>query len=408
MARSSFDRSCSCCSKRLRILHVIPQFPYFGGRTIVGGHASCLLTLSLAQAAAGHDVTVISYVHGSSDPIEIEPGLRVHPLFDGKATPGTIGFGLSLRRRALRWVARQTETFDVVHCHSGFADYFLVSAALKKRVRCPVLHTMYCPIPADGGRWQRPVIKRMINTWAAGLDGLTAMSHNVGSSMTTYGMSDVRIVPPAVDIDRFHAGAADATIRTSLDLSPDDVVVLFVGNAKPQKNLSGVLDAFHRVAGRHPAARLVITTELAQSSTDDRLRELRRQMQDLDLEDRVRQMGIVDDMPSLMRSSDLLIAPFVDSFGPSDYFMAALEAMAAGKPVIVSAVGGMPEVISDEVGRLVDPNDVDSIANALDSLLGDADLRHETGRRARSYTEHHFDPSTVVGRYDELYANAGG
>ena len=80
-------------------------------------------------------------------------------------------------------------------------------------------------------------------------------------------------------------------------------------------------------------------------------------------------------MPGAHASLRHILAPFLDTFGPSDYFMAVLEAMASGKAVVVSNVGGMPEVVSDEVGRLVNPHDVESIASGMRELLADRDLR---------------------------------
>ncbi|MHC5113754.1 MAG: glycosyltransferase family 4 protein, partial [Planctomycetota bacterium] len=284
----------------------------------------------------------------------------------------------------------------------GFADYLSVSAALRSRLRLPTVHTMYCPIPARGGRWNKPVVRTLIRRWGRGLDALNGMSENVASSMRDFGLGSVEVAQPAIDLQRFHPGPAPEE-RAALGLADDEVAILFVGNAKPQKNLSGVLRAFAEVRRTHARARLVITTELAQSSPDHRLAELRREMIDLGLESSIVQKGIVDDMPRLMRACDLLVAPFVDSLGPSDYFMAALEAMASGMPVVVSAVGGMPEVVDDDRGALVDPHDGAALAAALDRVVGDAERRHAAGRCARSYTERHFDPARVVRRFTEIY-----
>jgi len=387
----------------MRILHVIPQFPYFGGRTVVGGHASCLLTLALAQAEAGAAVTVLSYVQGRSGEQRIDDRVDLVSLFD-EARPGTASFGLRFRRAAAAWTQPRQADFDLIHCHSGFADYFLVSGTLARRVDLPVLHTLYCPIPRSGGRWRLPMVHGLINRNAARLDAVCAMSENVAQSMRDYGMSDVLVVPPPVDTKRFHPATETAATRERLGLAPGDVAVLFVGNAKPQKNLSGTLRAFRLVRDAHPSARLVVTTELAQSSPDHRLAELRQEMIDLDLESSIIQKGVVDDMPALMQACDILVAPFMDSFGPSDYFMAVLEAMACGKPTVVSDVGGMSEVITEETGRLVDPGDDRGIADALDTLVADADLRRTVGARARSYTERHFDPRRIVERYGDVYS----
>jgi glycosyltransferase involved in cell wall biosynthesis len=386
----------------MRVLHVIPQFPFVGGSTVIGGHASALLALADAQARAGTAVEILSYVHGRSGTIAINERLHVHCIFD-QARPGSVGFGLRLRRAAGRWVAAHRDEFDVIHSHSGFVEYLVVAARARAAAGRPTLHTLYCPIPREGGRARLPFVHGLLRRSARGLDGLTAMSRNVADSMQDYGLGPVEAIPPALNIDRFHPVADAGPARRRLGLEDDEVAILFVGNAKPQKNMIGVLRAFDVVRRAHPRTRLVVTTELKQSSSDEHLAVLQRTMDELDLADATIQLGIVENMPELMQACDVLAAPFLDSFGPSDYFMAVLEAMACGRPVVVSRVGGMPEVVSDEVGRLVDPHDHEALAAALTSLVADADLRRSTGDRARSYTETHFDPRAVAARYGTLY-----
>ncbi len=382
---------------------MIPQFPYFGGTTIVGGQSACLLSLAIAQADAGDDVTILSYVHEQGGQIEIASGVRVHSLFD-RAKPGTVTYGLKLRQAAARWVRARKGQFDVLHGHSGFADYLLVSARLKQLLRLPSLHTLYCPIPREGGRWRLPIVHGLIKRWARSMDGLAAMSENVASSMRAYGMGDVRVILPPVSIDRFRPRGAPSSLRVDIGIADDDLVVLFVGNAKPQKNLHGTLAAFAIARKKHPNAKLIVTTELEQSSSAENLAGLRRRMAELELEPHIVQMGIVDNMPELIGACDVLVAPFLDSFGPSDYFMVVLEAMAAGKPTIVSAVGGMPEVINSDIGRLVDPADPADIAESIDWYLSDAQRRKTAGANARSCAERQFDPGRIAEQYREFYA----
>jgi glycosyltransferase involved in cell wall biosynthesis len=384
----------------MRVLHVIPQFPYFGGRTIVGGHASCLLTLSLAQHVAGHAVTILSYTAGCTDGKSIDGGPMLYSLF-ASAKTRTIGFGLSFCHAAVKWVRSRSHEFDVIHVHSGLADYFLISDRLKRTSRLPVLHTLYCPIPPRG-RVRLPLIHSAVKRWANRLDWRGGISENVKASMREYGMTDVVCIRPPLDFERFRSGARDAA-RRELGLSPDDLVVLFVGNATAQKNMSGVLHAIHRLRPDFPSLKLIVTTELKHSSSDTDLARLATEMDELNLGGCVIQKGIVDNMPALMQASDVLIAPFLNSFGPSDYFMAALEAMAAGRPVVVSNVGGMPEIITSDVGALVDPLSHDSIADGLRPYLADRELRERVGANARRFVEEAFHPRAVVDAYDQVY-----
>jgi glycosyltransferase involved in cell wall biosynthesis len=267
----------------------------------------------------------------------------------------------------------------------------------------PTLHTLYCPIPDYGGRWRVPGVHALIRRWANRLDWQGGISRNVVNSLTHYGVPRAAWVPPALDLERFTPVPAPATVRERLGVKLDELMVLFVGNAKPQKNAVGALRATQQLRGSFPNMKLVVTTELKRSSSDADLSALARTAEELDLKEGLVQVGIVDNMPDLMRSCDVLVAPFLDTVGPSDYFMAALEAMACGKPVVVSNVGGMPEVVSTDVGRLVDPHDCVSIAAGLRPFLADAGLRIKAGANARKLVENMFHPDKVSAVYEGIY-----
>lgn len=384
----------------MRILHVIPQFPYFGGRTIVGGHASCLLTLALAQHDAGDHVTILSHTDGREGRFNIDNGPDIVSLLPNAKTK-TVRYGLSFCNAAVRWLDGRKSQFDVIHVHSGFPDYFWLSSRLKKTSGLPTLHTMYCPInPRGRAHW--PGMRSLICKWGAELDWVGGISMNVAESLADYGMSDVECIRPAVDSKRLLQVSTQNDYRQEIGIQADDLFLLFVGNTTPQKNLSTVLKAVHELRQDYPNIRLLVTTELKHSSTDKAMRRIATLIDDLDLEDCVIQKGVVDNMPELMHACDILIAPFLDSYGPSDYFMAALEAMAVGKAVVVSNIGGMRELVTSDVGALVDPTDLASIVAALRVYCSDSEYRHDVGTNARQLIEDQFLPSHIVSKYQAL------
>ena len=229
----------------MRILHITPQFPYFGGRTIVGGHASCVLSLALEQHHAGEKVVILSYIEGYCGPREIDEGPMAYSLFSHAKTR-TVRFGIRLCRAAVEWVRAHRNEFDVVHVHSGFADYFMLSGLLKLRVDLPTFHTTYCPI-APTGRWRYPIVRTLIRRWANRLDWRGAVSVNTANSLTQYGVRDVEVIRPGIDTKHFSHPAEGIATRRELGIGENDLVVLFVGNAKPQKNAMGMLRAVHRL-----------------------------------------------------------------------------------------------------------------------------------------------------------------
>ena len=106
--------------------------------------------------------------------------------------------------------------------------------------------------------------------------------------------------------------------------------------------------------------------------------------------------GARNDVENIIPSCDVLILPsFSESFG-----LVLIEALACGKPVIGSNVGGITEIITDDVGLLVDPNKISSIARAIDKMINDNDFRYMLSLNARNRA---MDFSTMTIPYDEVY-----
>ena len=144
--------------------------------------------------------------------------------------------------------------------------------------------------------------------------------------------------------------------------------------------------------------------QIACKSDDERAELLSRLVERWNLDSHLRWVGITEDMPKLMAAADVMVAPFLHTIGPSDYFIAALEAMAAGIPVVVSAVGGMPEVVDDSRGRLVNPKEPQDIAQALAELLREDGKRQSLGKCAQRYVKDNFSPEIVAARMQSVYA----
>ncbi|MCL5961627.1 MAG: glycosyltransferase family 4 protein [Chloroflexi bacterium] len=337
------------------------------------------------------------------------PGLHFLPLKVGGPS-SSARFALNYLSRAT-WEARRLRgTFQVLHGHSGFLDYAIVTAITARILGARAVHTVYCPLPSRATapvNLARVVLQRAI---AKQIDLLVAVSENVARSLREIGIPDrkIRVLPPPINISRFLASIDRQEGRRRFRLPSKGPVVLFVGSTKKIKNLETVLSAMSLVVRAIPECSLVITTELEGPNHHSRAALLSQRIQELGLSNHVIRLGIIPDIPDLMAASDLLVAPFLSTHGISDYFMAAIEAMAVGRPIVVSNVGGMPEVVNHEVGILVDPENTSDVAQSILSLLQNPVRLSEMGCAAQSRAKSIFDPELIGVRVESIYREVTG
>jgi glycosyltransferase involved in cell wall biosynthesis len=129
-------------------------------------------------------------------------------------------------------------------------------------------------------------------------------------------------------------------------------------------------------------------------------RQLEEQVKALNLADEVRFCGFVSDAPDFLSQIDIFILPSLyEGLG-----VAALEAMAAGKPVIASRVGGLPELVADgETGLLVAPKNVEGLAEAIVRLAGERSLALEMGKRGAARARASFSVENMAAQNEAYY-----
>lgn len=175
--------------------------------------------------------------------------------------------------------------------------------------------------------------------------------------------------------------------------------VLFLGRAEQRKGVFDLLEAFAKVSARVPQARLAI-------GGDGDLTKVRERIQKLNLADRVEVLGWVAgaDKDAQMQRAQVFVLPSYDEGLP----MAMLEAMAQGKAIVVTPVGGIPEAVQNgQQGLLVTPGAVDELAQALESLLLAPELRQQLGSAARRRVAERFSTEHVLGLVGGLYQDLG-
>ncbi|MBI5230611.1 MAG: glycosyltransferase family 4 protein [Coriobacteriales bacterium] len=337
-------------------------------------------TLSLAahEISRGEDVTVAappgSGIHESC----AERGIRsLEVRMDG--WPGSM--------RKLRGLVRDLDP-DIVHAMS-FLPLALAGLTRRSRPSRPKVFASILVDPASphpmATRRFRGVIWRVRNAVmrrrAANVDAVFAVSAQIASHLDELGIGGrIVLARASIDIARLRERAA-----APIEL-PEGSPRIGTGAVRlvPAKGVQHLLKAFVAVLKRHPDAVCLIAGE-----RDPEI-DLERIAKKLGVQDRVHFLGFLEDPAPFVRSLDLYVTPSL-SEGISS---ASIEAMALGRPIAATRVGGIPEVVIDGVtGLLVEPGDPDALACAMNRLLDDSELAHRLSLDGLDRAMQEFDIS---------------
>ncbi len=363
------------------------------GGADAGGQNVHVAALATALARHGHEINVFTRRESPRQPdaVPFAPGVTVRHVPAGPPRPLPKDDLLRYMPDFAYWLAARwrEQPPEVAHAHFWMSGIAAVWAAARRPV--PVVQTFHAlgsvkrrwQADADTSPPQRLDVEAAVTRRAT---AIIATCTDEVSELAAYGArpETMYVVPCGIDGDRFRPGPdAGAAVR-----SPARVLTL--GRLVPRKGNDTVIAA---IAGM-PGTELVIAggPDPAQLHRDPEVARLGRVAEEHGAADQVRFTGRVphDDVPALLRSADVVVsAPWYEPFG-----IVPVEAMACGRAVVVSAVGGHLDTVEDGVtGRLVPPRDRSALAATLRQLLADPGLRRRLGAAgaARAATRYSWD-----------------
>ena len=290
------------------------------------------------------------------------------------------------------WRAIRQEQPEVIHAFLFFAN--LASRVLGRFLRVPILISSYRGVDVETG-WLYQLIDRWTARWAR---AMTCCSEAVRRSVIPrIGGDNGKYVTihNGVDLERF-TGSAPLT-RAELGLREGIPVIGTVCRLdEPVKGLAVLLEATARLTRQAdgPGCQLLIVGE---GPADHLLHEL---VGKLEMAERVVFAGMRRDIERLLPVLDVFVLPSLsEGFG-----IAIVEAMAAGRPVVATQVGGIPEVVVHlDTGLLVPPGDADALAAAIEAILRDPNRARALGARGQRRAREKFSIELTVKRHEELY-----
>jgi glycosyltransferase involved in cell wall biosynthesis len=352
----------------------------------VGGLESVVRALATGQRARGRDVAVA---------LVLEPDVAAdHPLSTALEAAGVPVDRLLVPPRAYlgerRAVARaiRRRRPAIVHCHGYRADVLARGPA-----RAAGAHTVTTVHGFTGGGWKNRLYERLQRRAFRRFDAVVAVSRPLVTLLAARGVPAMRIhlIPNAWRASSATMSRAEA--REVLGLPTDRPVVGWVGRLSAEKGPDVFVEALARTVDRRTIGCLV---------GDGRERaDVERLGDSLGLGDRLRLPGLIADAARLYAAFDLFVLSSRTEGTPISLF----EAMAARVPVVATAVGGVPDVVSADDALLVPPNAAAALARAIDASLGDPAAAADRASRAAARLVRDFGVDPWLDRYDALYAS---
>lgn len=359
-------------AKKWRVLQVVSS-------SATSGAERHLVLLSRALQQQGHYVVTVCPPHNWL-PQELQrAGVNTFPL-------PMRGAGSAMTLWRLARVVRE-HRIDIIHTHLTRAAYYGLLLGLLTRK--PVVSTVHVFTSDPAYRW----LSRLGNP-------LIAVSEAVRQWLIEYGVpaSEVQTVYNATDFVSLNGANANAPleVRSEFGLPSTSKIIGVFAKVTPIKGQDLLLEALPQVLHSHPDVYVLFVGSIE----GDFARRTQQRAKELGIYRHVVFTGLRADVARLMQAVDVVTLPSrSETFG-----LAVLEAMALGKPVVATRVGGLPELVRDgETGILVDFTAA-SLAHALNELLTSAELRQRLGQAARAIACQHYTPERMVRHIEAVYA----
>jgi glycosyltransferase involved in cell wall biosynthesis len=392
----------------VRILHVCSEYPpqkVFGlGRYVSG--------LSRGLAAHGHMVHVLTNSLGGMDQDVVDHGVHVHrTAFPPPPMPPTPGapvaaFNVHLQQRAFAVGRNGVGDPEVVVSH----DWLTAVAGHRIARRWGLPHVWTVHDTVHGKRFGRidqeeDRLAYSIEKWAMRTSNLVLVNSNAVARecVEVYGLdrSKIELLHPGIDPDTCQSDQSSPRLKAfrSLLARPEETLLTFAGRLDLEKGIDTLINGFAHLRSTAPNVRLAIAGRGVLLPT------ITAHLRNLQLEDAVTMMGYVQGQMlwSLYKVSDIHVCPsYYEPFG-----LVALEAMAAGTPVVVSDTGGLLDIVtSSEVGRTFQSRNSESLSFTLFELVGNPYLRRRIGQTGREHVFGKFAWSTLAQTASSLYGKA--
>lgn len=370
-----------------RILHFIESGGLYGAERVI-------LNLSREMANNSELVPVVGCI--------VSAPAEQSDLYDAAVTEGIEAVKLVIPNSrfpvVMPRIARELKRLNVGLIHSHGYKSSVYGFLIKVLSGIPVMATCHLWFEMDKGPLKTRILIGLEKRLYRWFPRVVAVSDDIRRVLTGNGVPEnkVTVVENGVSIEPVSTPEQSAILRQSLGIDAEDFCVLNAGRLTRQKGQWTLIEAAAILKRRQVDIKVLIAGE-------GRLKDsLAEQIDQHQLQDRVKLLAFRRDIPELLAMSDAFALPSLDEGMP----MILLESTARGVPSIVTAVGDIPKLIqANETGLVIPKEDPEALADAIESLMANKELRERLAENARIKMQAIYSSRAMHQKYHEIYQN---
>ena len=297
-----------------------------------------------------------------------------------------------------RAIAKIAKTINARILHANTIRASLYTAVAAKHTRIPFIwhmHDFWLSENEPQQKWLDSRGKWMLSQMA------TVIIANSQATATHLPPSEkLVVVHNGIDLAEFDLAIDGRNFRQQHNIPHNQPVVGMMGRLRPWKGQTTFLNIAAQISQTHPQTRFLVVGGNPFTTQDAYAAELRQIAQDLQLTDKITFTGQITDVQSALTAMDIFVHPGA----PEPFGLVNIEAMAMQRPVVAFAHGALPEIVVDgETGLLIPPNNINTMAAQITTLLDDKEIRMRMGENGRKRIETHFTIQQTVTKITEIY-----
>jgi len=371
-----------------------------------------VLKLAMRQQALGHDVSILAGCPGHEALTNARSAfspIRIRPVLISRGFSGPLRGVEFIAKGLAHGIVHRKEMkkCHIVHSHSGYHHLALLASAIGRLSGAPVVHTLYCPVIDEVEEHRSWLLSlKTVGLSLKGIDRIVAISENIRQSLVNCGIDprSIRVISPGVNTRQFYPGVPRWKWREKLGIPEDGKLILYLGNLVKAKGLDIMIQSLELVAHEVPMIFFAYALQSQHKRFEARRRQYSDALKEIPLAGPAWEFGPVPHIEELMAAADVFVSPLRTTNGLADYPISVMEAMAVGRPVVSTAVGGVKELIShEENGLLAAPGDSEDLARLIVRVLKSPHVAHALGMNARRRIVEQYSMDKYVRETMDLY-----